>query len=130
MPSLPTDRFVGLNQASGPFVRQELIELLKGSGREQRSDFRIERGSPAAGHILRNDIVQVWVADHYHVFVSLGHDARSETVMRVTIDDRLNRLLAECANGLKKLLTVFLGIAGVEDNEPFLSLNHNAREMR
>ena len=63
--------------------------------------------------------------DHYIVVV-LGHDTGAEAVVRVAVDDRLHRLLAERPNRFQQLLAVLLRIAGVEDDQPVFRLDDDA----
>jgi hypothetical protein len=63
------------------------------------------------------------MTDHHDLVVALCQHASTCNRMRVTIDDDLDRLLSDSADGLEHELTIVPGVAGVERDEAVFRLD-------
>jgi len=63
------------------------------------------------------------VADDPDVLLPLGQHPGSEHGMRVTVDDGLDRLVADRADRLQQEFAVVLGVAGIEGDQALVGIN-------
>lgn len=114
----------GRYQRIRPLRRHERIELDQCTRSEIRPNFREICGRTAASKVLLDYGIQPRMPDDLHIRVSFRDDAGAQSGMRMAINDRFHRLLAESTNGLMHELAIVLAISGIEGDESLVGIDN------
>ena len=114
---------LALESGIGPLGGHEVVELHHRARGHDGADLGNRGGRAAAAQVVLHDRVDRRVADDQHVVGIIHERAGAQRVVRVAVDDHLDRLVADCLNGLSDVLALFTSVTGVVDYEPVVSLN-------
>ena len=110
-----------------PVLRHKIVHLHHGPPRQDRSDFAIDGGGSAPLDVGLDLCVDVGVPDNHDIGGVIDHRSRAKRVMRMAVHDDLNGFLADViADGLTEVLSLFLVVTCVVDDQPVFGFDHDA----